>query len=93
FDRVLIVLDDGEAKGHLFSYEKLFGAKPLSEQDSKNQLEGAETGIDRTRRLLYVTCTRAKKSLALVAYTDNPDALALAAVRDGWFEEAELERL
>lgn len=93
FDRVLVVLDDGEARGFLFSYEKLFGAKPLSDQDKKNAAGGAETGIDRTRRLLYVTCTRAEKSLALVAYTESPDTLGAAVVKQGWFTADELERL
>lgn len=93
FDRVLVVLDDSEARGFLFSYEKLFGAKPLSDQDRKNAGEGADTGIDRTRRLLYVTCTRAEKSLALVAYTESPDTLAAAVVKQGWFNEDEIERL
>jgi DNA helicase-2/ATP-dependent DNA helicase PcrA len=93
FDRVLVVLDDSEARGFLFSYEKLFGAKPLSDQDRKNAAEGADTGIDRTRRLLYVTCTRAEKSLALVAYTEGPDTLAAAVVKQGWFTADELERL
>lgn len=93
FDRVLVVLDDSEARGFLFSFEKLFGAKPLSDQDRKNAAEGADTGIDRTRRLLYVTCTRAEKSLALVAYTESPDTLAAAVVKQGWFTADELERL
>jgi DNA helicase-2/ATP-dependent DNA helicase PcrA len=93
FDRVLIVLDDSEARGFLFLYEKLFGPKLLSDQDRKNAAEGAETGIDRTRRLLYVTCTCAKKSLALVAYSESPDTLAAAVVRQGWFTAEELERL
>lgn len=93
FDRVLVVLDDGEAKGFLFSYEKLFGTKPLSDGDRQKGAEGGETGIDRTRRLLYVTCTRAQKSLALVAYTENPDELATAAIRQDWFEEDEIEKI
>lgn len=93
FERVLVVLDDSEAKGFLFSYEKLFGAKPLSDGDHQRMAEGGETGIDRTRRLLYVTCTRAQKSLALVAYTESPDELATAVVRQGWFEVDELERV
>ncbi|MBY5592806.1 ATP-dependent helicase [Rhizobium leguminosarum] len=93
FDRVLVILDDSEARGFLFSYEKLFGAKPLSDQDRKNAAEGADTGIDRTRRLLYVTCTRAEKSLALVAYTESPDTLAAAVIKQGWFSADELERL
>lgn len=47
----------------------------------------------RTRRLLYVTCTRAQKSLALVAYTKDPEALIAAALRNNWFRAEEIERL
>ena len=32
FPRVMVVMDDAEAKGFLFSYEKLFGAKPKSDR-------------------------------------------------------------
>ena len=93
FDRVLVILDDSDARGFLFSYDKLFEAKPLSDTDRKHLAEGTEGGITRTRRLLYVTCTRAKKSLALVAYTEAPDALIASALRNDWFESHEIERL
>ncbi|MGO6819810.1 UvrD-helicase domain-containing protein [Rhizobium brockwellii] len=93
FDRVLVILDDSDARGFLFSYDKLFEAKPLSDTDRRHLEEGTEGGITRTRRLLYVTCTRAKKSLALVAYTEDPDALITSAVRNGWFEANEIEQL
>jgi len=93
FDRVLVVMDDSAAKGFLFSYEKLFGAKPRSAEDQRRSAEGSETTVDRTRRLLYVTCTRARRSLALVAYTDSPNDLAAAVVREGWFGSEELERM
>ena len=93
FDRVLVVMDDSEARGFLFSYEKLFGARPLSAGDLQRGAEGSETAVDRTRRLLYVTCTRARRSLALVVYTDSPSDLAGAVVRQGWFESEELERI
>ncbi len=88
FDRVLVVLDDGEAKGFLFSYEKLLGVKSAT-----GRADGGETSVDNTRRLLYVTCTRAQRSLALVAYTDRPDALELAVQKHGWFAAEEIERL
>lgn len=93
FERVLVILDDSDARGFLFSYDKLFEAKPLSDTDRKHLSEATDSGIIRTRRLLYVTCTRAKKSLALVAYTENPDALIAAAVRNHWFTPDEIERL
>lgn len=66
FERVMVVIDDSEAKGFLFSYDKLFGVKDLSETDLKNKENGKETSIERTQRLFYVTCTRAKNSLAVV---------------------------
>ena len=93
FDRVLVVMDDSEARGFSFSYEKLFGAKPLTASDQRKIDQGEEIGTDRTRRLLYVTCTRAQKSLALIAYTDNPDDLESAVIEQGWFESPEIERL
>jgi len=93
FERVLVILDDSDARGFLFSYDKLFEAKPLSDTDRKHIAEATDGGITRTRRLLYVTCTRAEKSLALVAYTENPDALVSVAVRNHWFAAEEIERL
>ncbi len=72
YDRVLVIIDDEESKGFMFSYDKLFGLKSLSDSDNKNIKEGKETGIDRTSRLFYVACSRAKESLAIAAYTDAP---------------------
>lgn len=91
YPRVMVILDDEESRGFLFSYDKLFGAKELSERDIENLAEGKETGIDRTRRLFYVACSRAKESLAIVAYTDNPEIVKVNAMKYGWFEENEIE--
>lgn len=85
FPRVMVILDDAAAGGFLFSYEKLFGAKPASRADAKNVRDGKETSIDRTRRLLYVTCSRAEEGLAVVAYTAEPDALVDTVLTRGWF--------
>jgi len=71
FERVMVVMDDDEAGGFLFSYEQYFGAKALSRASQKKQDDGDETGLDRTRRLFYVTSTRAKNSLAHVIYTSD----------------------
>ena len=90
FDRVMVVMDDSEARGFLFSYEKLFEVKALSANDQRKQAEGEEIGTDRTKRLLYVTSTRAEKSLALVAYTADPDTLARSMLQRGWFEGHEI---
>jgi DNA helicase-2/ATP-dependent DNA helicase PcrA len=40
FPRVMVLIDDTEARGFLFSYEKLFGAKEKSKTDLENEREG-----------------------------------------------------
>jgi DNA helicase-2/ATP-dependent DNA helicase PcrA len=44
FDRVMVIMDDAEAKGFMFEYEDLFGGKA----------SGSKT-VDGTKRLFYVT--------------------------------------
>ncbi len=90
FSRVLVLIDDKDAKGKLFNYERLFEVEPLSKTDEKNIEEGRETSIDRTLRLLYVTCTRAKHSLALLMYTANPEKAKATALAKGWFNNDEI---
>ncbi|AMP02131.1 uvrD/REP helicase N-terminal domain protein [Collimonas arenae] len=91
FDRVMVLMDDAETRGFMFNYEKLFGAKAPSSTDIKNAQEGKETGLDRTRRLFYVTCSRAEKSLALVVYTENPAAMKAHVLARSWFAEDEID--
>lgn len=62
FPRVMVIMDDSEAQGFQFSYEKLF--------DGKN---AGDTSVNSTRRLFYVTCSRAESGFALVAYSAQPD--------------------
>lgn len=93
FPRVMVIVSDDEARGFLFSYEKLFGAKEKSATDLKHEAEGEETTIDRTRRLFYVTCSRAEASLAIVAYSENPDLVRERVLKEGWFDQSEVEIL
>ncbi|MDO9318256.1 MAG: UvrD-helicase domain-containing protein [Gammaproteobacteria bacterium] len=90
FPRVMVILDDEEARGFLFSYDKLFGAAEPSANDLKNKSEGKETSVDRTRRLFYVTCSRAEDSLAIVAYTKDPKKVKGYVLKQGWFAEEEI---
>lgn len=90
FDRVMAIYDDSSARGKIFSYEKSLGASALSEADLKNIREGKETSVERTMRLLYVTCSRAKESLALVAYSNSPDKVRDFCIDKGWFEDEEI---
>jgi DNA helicase II / ATP-dependent DNA helicase PcrA len=91
FPRVMGILDDDSARGFLFSFEKLFGAKEKTTADIKNENSGSETGIDRTRRLFYVTCSRSKDGLALLAYSSDPSKVRSRLIADGWFDEGEIE--
>lgn len=93
FKHVMVVMDDEEAGGNQFSYDKLFGAEALSRTDRENVDEGNETTIDRTLRLLYVTCSRAEESLALVLWAKNPKAALDAIKRSGWFAADEITAL
>ncbi|HFF3441548.1 TPA: UvrD-helicase domain-containing protein [Escherichia coli] len=73
FDRVLVVLDDAESNHFQFSYEKYLGLEEPSDNDKKHIDAGEETTMDRTRRLFYVSCTRALKDLAVILFTANPE--------------------
>ena len=90
FDRVMVIIDDSEAKGFMFSYDKLFGVKELTEIDKKHIEAGEESSVDRTQRLFYVTCTRAKESLAIVMYTSDSEKVKNQAISKGWFSEQEI---
>lgn len=90
FDRVMVIIDEKSSHGTMFNYEKLFGIMPKSPTDLKNESEGKETTLDRTRRLLYVTCSRAIDSLAIVFYTDCIETTASALSQTGWFNEKEI---
>lgn len=91
FPRVMVIVDDEEARGFLFSYDKLLGAKRKSDADLKNELMGKETSVDRTRRLFYVICSRARSSLAIVHYSSDPKSVTEHAVAEGWFGRDEIE--
>jgi len=79
FDRVMVIMDDSEARGFLFKYEDLFGGKAAGDRS-----------VESTRRLFYVTASRAKRSLALVAYSSEPTRVKQFVLNEGWFEEHEI---
>lgn len=54
---------------------------------------GKENSIDRTSRLFYVTCTRAKESLAILMYTSNTERAKQTAIQYGWFGKNEIDVL
>lgn len=93
FPRVMVVINDEEAGGFLFSYDKLLGVKEPTKTDRENERDGKDNALARTRRLLYVTCSRAEKSLAIVVYTPQPALAKQNVVAAGWLKESEVEIL
>jgi DNA helicase-2/ATP-dependent DNA helicase PcrA len=91
FPRVLAIIDDADARGFMFSYDKLFGVKEKSAAELRNESEGGESSVSRTRRLFYVICSRSESSLAIVAYSDGPARVAERALSEGWFDSQEIE--
>lgn len=79
FPRVMVVMDDQEARGFQFKYEKLFSSDP------------GDASADATRRLFYVTCSRAERSLALVAYTNDAERVRSQVLAQGWFQPDEIQ--
>jgi DNA helicase-2/ATP-dependent DNA helicase PcrA len=90
FPRVMVIMDDEEARGFMFSYSKLFGTKAKTTIDLANDTEGKDTQISRTQRLFYVACTRAEMSLALVAYTNDIQKTKQTILQNNWFIESEI---
>lgn len=78
FPRVMVIMDDHEARGFLFKYDKLFGGGAEDNQTAS------------TRRLFYVTCSRAERSLALVAYAESPERVRNQLLANGWFKPGEI---
>jgi len=83
FDRVIVVMDEEESDYNLYDYEELFGVKEISANDRKKMENGEDTGWNRTLRLLYVSCTRAKRGLVLAFFVQDPEAAVAHVVATG----------
>lgn len=90
YPRILAILNDSESGGFLFKYEKMLEVTPLSDTDKRNIEQNKESVLDRTRRLFYVICSRAQESLAIVVYSENPQAVKDYVVSENWFTEQEV---
>ncbi|OOQ57390.1 UvrD-helicase domain-containing protein [Mucilaginibacter pedocola] len=72
FERVIVILDDEEgAKTKTISYEKLLGLKDPSPTDLENIEGGLDSVFGRTRRLLYVCCSRALQDLVVLLFIND----------------------
>jgi DNA helicase-2/ATP-dependent DNA helicase PcrA len=86
FARVLTILDDEEGRHNQFSYDKYLGLAAPSDTDRKHIAAGEESVYDRTRRLLYVCCSRAVSDLAVVLFTDDPERAKQIVGEAGLFQ-------
>jgi len=93
FKRVLVILDDEESSYNIFSYEKYWGIAPLSKTDSDNIAAGKDTVISRTRRLFYVSCSRAVRDLAVIFFVSNMAAARTAVASMAIFREEDVIEL
>lgn len=78
FENVLIILDNGNWPNYNFDY--LF-----TNRAGKIEI------VERTKKIFYVCCTRAKENLAV--FYNNPSTQVLQTAKD-WFEEViDLDKL
>jgi DNA helicase-2/ATP-dependent DNA helicase PcrA len=81
FPRVFVIADDTGAAGFSYNFERLLSSA------------AGDSRVDQTRRLFYVTASRAQRSLAILIYTEDPETVIREVVRKGWFDQAEVEKL
>lgn len=87
FNKVIVVVDDQEARTNTFSYGKYFGVKELSDTDRANIVAGKDSVVDRTRRLFYVCCSRARSDLAVVVFADDTTRMQNAVREKAFFKQ------
>ena len=74
----MAIMDDASARGHSFQYKKLF------------DLNVTDDSILNVKRLFYVICSRARESLALVAYSDDSAGIQSYLTSKGWLHQDEI---
>lgn len=83
FDRVMVVIDDQEARGNSFHYARLFDSLA-------DTIESTEQ-IERTRRLFYVVCSRSKKDLVVLCYADDAESMKKKILNSGLCCDEEIQ--
>lgn len=69
-------MDDDEGRNYsLYYYDKLFGLKHPSKKDAERVGAGEESIVDRTRRLFYVCCSRARRISSSPTSRKTPNSL------------------
>ena len=91
YNNVMVIINDDEKRGNQFSFEKLFGIDELSDTDINNIRNNKDNAVSRTRRLFYVTASRAKESLALIIYTRDMNKAKRFFIENSLATEEEID--
>lgn len=86
FDNVLVVLDNGGWNQYNFEYlmnEEIFDSLTPAKKSSFPKI------LDRTQKIFYVCCTRAKNNLAI--FYNNPSDKVIEKAKE-WFNEENINR-
>lgn len=88
FDNVLVILDNGNWNDYNFNYifdkENIYQQLVNGKSKTKSKLESFPRILDRTQKIFYVCCTRAKENLAVFFHAPNAEVIAKAKE---WFGE------
>lgn len=88
FDNVLVILDNGNWNDYNFNYifdkENIYQQLVNGKSKTKSKLESFPRILDRTQKIFYVCCTRAKENLAVFFHAPNAEVIEKAKE---WFGE------
>lgn len=94
FDNVLVILDNGNWNDYNFNYifdkDNIYQKLVIGKSKTKSKLEAFPRILDRTQKIFYVCCTRAKENLAVFFHA--PDAEVIAKAKE-WFGEDRVIKL
>ncbi len=83
YPNVVVVYDDLEASWHYYNFEKLFS--PLSSTKPKESQE------ERSRKLAYVSFSRAQLNLKVVFFTQNPSIVKDEIINRNLFSKEQIK--
>ncbi|MEJ0103741.1 MAG: UvrD-helicase domain-containing protein [Bacteroidota bacterium] len=86
FDNVLVILDNGGWNDYNFNYlfdkDNIYAELVAGKSKTKSKLEAFPRILERTQKIFYVCCTRAKENLAV--FYHDPSVAVIAKAKE-WF--------
>jgi DNA helicase-2/ATP-dependent DNA helicase PcrA len=94
FDTILVILDNGGWSDYNFNYlfdkENVYNELVAGKSKTKSKLDSFPRILERTQKLFYVCCTRAKENLAV--FYHNPSSNVIRKAKE-WFGEENVLQL